>query len=167
LQTLSYAFSEFAKFLKTFSSSFSPECNTEDKLEYNFYPVNGGIVNFKVRAPNDAHIALTSGPMEADPMLEVFIGGWKNQRSIIRKNRTKPDVAENETPDVLDAGEFRGFWIKWMDNVVTVGKEGEAAAFLSYQMDEPFPIAFIGLCTGWGACGTWIVEGESMFQYYL
>ncbi|XP_058818131.1 uncharacterized protein LOC131681390 [Topomyia yanbarensis] len=134
------------------------ELDTEDKLEYKFYPATNGVVNFKVRAPNDAHLALTSGPKESDPMLEVFIGGWKNTKSVIRKNRTKPDVCEVETPDILNAGEFRGFWVKWLDDVITVGMEGAAAAFLSYENTDHFPINFVGVCTGWGASGSWIIE---------
>ncbi|XP_061512839.1 uncharacterized protein LOC1278977 isoform X1 [Anopheles gambiae] len=137
------------------------ELETEDKLEYRFVPTGNGVVNFKVRAPNDAHIALTTNPEESDPMLEVFIGGWKNTKSVIRKNRTKPDVAEVETPDILNAGEFRGFWIRWQDNVITVGNEGAAAAFLSYENPEPFPINCVGFCTGWGATGSWLIEPAS------
>ncbi|XP_055600612.1 uncharacterized protein LOC129749614 isoform X1 [Uranotaenia lowii] len=145
---------------KTTSVIRFEELDTEDKLEYRFYPATNGVVNFKVRAANDAHLALTTGPEESDPMLEVFIGGWKNSKSVIRKNRTKPDVAEVDTPDVLNAGEFRGFWVKWFDDnkVITVGMEGAAAAFLSYENPEPFPINFVGVCTGWGACGSWIIE---------
>uniref|UniRef100_A0A182WQL7 Farnesoic acid O-methyl transferase domain-containing protein n=1 Tax=Anopheles minimus TaxID=112268 RepID=A0A182WQL7_9DIPT len=137
------------------------ELETEDKLEYRFVPAGNGVVNFKVRAPNDAHIALTTNPQESDPMLEVFIGGWKNTKSVIRKNRTKPDVTELETPDILNAGEFRGFWIRWQDNVITVGNEGSAAAFLSYENPEPFPINSVGFCTGWGATGSWLIEPAS------
>ena len=84
-------------------------------MEYTFSPIAGQGINFGVRAPNDAHLALTSGPEESDPMIEIFIGGWNNTKSVIRKNRTKPDVAENATPDVLNAGEFRKFWIKWIE----------------------------------------------------
>lgn len=47
------------------------DLNTEDKLEYHFFPVSSGSVQFKVRTPNDAHIALTMGPQESDPMVEV------------------------------------------------------------------------------------------------
>uniref|UniRef100_A0A1L8DYN2 Putative farnesoic acid 0-methyl transferase n=2 Tax=Nyssomyia neivai TaxID=330878 RepID=A0A1L8DYN2_9DIPT len=136
------------------------EVDTEDKLEYRFYPVTNRIVNFKIRAPNDAHVALTTGPSESDPMLEVFIGGWKNTKSVIRKNRTKPDVVEADTPDVLNAGEFRGFWIRWTtDGIITVGREGEAAAFLSWQDPDNCPFNYVGVCTGWGASGSWIIEG--------
>uniref|UniRef100_A0A182JIQ8 Farnesoic acid O-methyl transferase domain-containing protein n=1 Tax=Anopheles atroparvus TaxID=41427 RepID=A0A182JIQ8_ANOAO len=136
----------------------SIELETVDKLEYRFVPAANGVVKFKVRAANDAHIALTTNPEESDPMLEVFIGGWKNTKSVIRKNRTKPDVAEVDTPDILNAGEFRGFWIRWLDNVITVGNEGAAAAFLSYENPDPFPINCIGVCTGWGATGSWLIE---------
>lgn len=104
---------------------------------------------FRVKAANDAHLAFTSSEGESDPMLEVFIGGWSNQKSVIRRNRTKPDVAEQATPNVLTAGEFRGFWVRWTDNVLCVGNEGEAAAFLSYNITEIFPIRFVGVCTGW------------------
>ncbi|XP_062548424.1 uncharacterized protein LOC134213403 isoform X2 [Armigeres subalbatus] len=134
------------------------ELETEDKLEYQFYPASNGVINFKVRAPNDAHLALTSGPAESEPMLEVFIGGWKNTKSVIRKNRSKPDVCEVETPDILNPGEFRGFWIKWIDNVITVGMEGAAAAFLSYENPDAYDINYFGVCTGWGANGSWIIE---------
>lgn len=46
--------------------------------------------------------------------LQVFIGGWSNSKSVIRKNRTKPDVAEADTPGILSADETRGFWIRWV-----------------------------------------------------
>lgn len=127
-------------------------------MEYNFFPAGTCGVVFRVKAPNDAHIALTPTDSENDPMLEVFIGGWKNTKSVIRKNRTKPDVVEVDTPDVLSADEFRGFWIRWDGNVINVGKEGEAAAFMTYENPDGFPIKFVGLCTGWGASGSWIVE---------
>uniref|UniRef100_A0A336MNG9 CSON001653 protein n=1 Tax=Culicoides sonorensis TaxID=179676 RepID=A0A336MNG9_CULSO len=136
------------------------ELDTADKLEYNFYPVSNGMCQFRVRAPNDAHLAFCSEAVEADPMYEVFLGGWKNTKSVIRKNRTKPDVAETETPDILNDGEFRGFWVRWGDNTIMVGHEGQAAAFLTYEDTETVPINYVGVCTGWGACGSWIIEDD-------
>ncbi|XP_012524783.1 uncharacterized protein LOC105830158 isoform X2 [Monomorium pharaonis] len=132
--------------------------STEDKLEYHFYPVTAGQIQFRVKAPNDAHIALTTGPQEGEPMYEVFIGGWSNSKSVVRKNRSRPDVAETETPGILSADEYRGFWIRWNNDVLTVGKEGESAPFLSYADPEPFGISHFGVCTGWGATGEWLLE---------
>ncbi|XP_020287655.1 uncharacterized protein LOC109856586 isoform X1 [Pseudomyrmex gracilis] len=134
--------------------------STEDKLEYHFYPVTAGQIQLRVKAPNDAHIALTTSPQEGDPMYEVFIGGWSNSKSVLRKNRTKPDVAEVETPGILSGDEYRGFWIRWDNGVLSVGKENESAPFLSYADPEPFGIGYFGVCTGWGATGDWLIEGR-------
>jgi hypothetical protein len=51
----------------------STEFKTEDKFEYNFTAVTSGKLRFRVRAPHDAHVALTTGPNEGDPMYEVSI----------------------------------------------------------------------------------------------
>lgn len=135
-----------------------PEFETPDDHEaYQFFPAPAGYVNFEVRTPNDAHIALTTGPAQGVPMLEVFLGGWGNTKSIIRKNKQKPDVAEASTPSIVSPGQFRAFWIRWFNGVVTVGREGDANPFLSYQDPEPFAINFVGFATGWGAVGTWKV----------
>lgn len=127
-------------------------------MEYAFFAAGKDGVVFRVRAANDAHIALTSLEAESDPMIEIFLGGWSNSKSVIRKNRTKPEVTEANTPAILDAGEFRGFWIRWTDNIILVGHEGEAASFLTYENTEAYPINYVGFCTGWGASGSWIVE---------
>jgi len=49
----------------------STEYKTEDKFEYNFTAVKSEKLRFRVRAPNDAHVALTTGPTEGNPMIEV------------------------------------------------------------------------------------------------
>lgn len=96
------------------------EVNTPDALEYHWYPFNNGVVNFKVRAPNDAHLALTGGPHDGEPIIEIFLGGWGNSKSVIRRNKTKPEKAENSTPNILSAGEFRGFWVRVQDGVSSI-----------------------------------------------
>ncbi|XP_025829408.1 C3 and PZP-like alpha-2-macroglobulin domain-containing protein 8 [Agrilus planipennis] len=134
------------------------EVETPDELKYNFLPNISGQFQFRVRAANDAHIALTTEAAETDPMYEVFIGGWGNSKSIIRKNRSKPDVAEVPTPGILNAGEFRGFWVRWRNGTISVGNEGESQPFLSWTDSENIPISYVGICTGWGASGKWIIE---------
>jgi hypothetical protein len=116
---------------------------------------------FRVKANNDAHLALSSTNGEVDPMLEIFLGGWSNAKSVIRKNRSKPDVVEQDTPQILNGSEFRGFWIRWDGNVINVGKEGEAASFMIYENPDNFPINFVGVCTGWGASGEWVIEAPN------
>ncbi|KAK9731957.1 Protein of unknown function (DUF3421) [Popillia japonica] len=134
------------------------EIETPDKLEYQFIPNNTGFVQFRVRADHDAHIALTSSAAECDPMYEIFFGSWNNSKSIIRKNRTKPDVAEANTPSILNPGEFRGFWIRWNNGTITAGTEGNFQPILTYTDSEFVSIEYVGFCTGWGATGSWIVQ---------
>lgn len=132
--------------------------DTPDNLKYKFYPVSGAVFTFKVRSPNDAHLALSPTGEEGDPMYEVFLGGWSNSKSVIRKNRQMPDVAEADTLNILSSEEFRGFWVRWYDNVITVGREGEAVAFMSYEDFELLSIKYVGVCTGWGASGSWLLD---------
>ncbi|XP_023026511.2 uncharacterized protein [Leptinotarsa decemlineata] len=134
------------------------QLETEDKLEYNFFPNSCGFVQFRVRAANDAHIALTTSAAEMEPMYEIFIGGWGNSKSIIRKNRTKPEVAEVPTPGILNPNEFRGFWIRWENGNISVGRENEVPPFLSWTDYEQINIQYVGVCTGWGANGSWVIE---------
>lgn len=49
--------------------------------------------------------------------------------------------------------------------VITVGREGEVAAFLSWHNPHPFMINYVGVCTGWGAAGSWVIDGN--FSYHL
>lgn len=93
------------------------ELNTPDSLQYQYYPFHNGIVQFRVRAPNDAHLILSGEPNETHPVIEVFIGGWQNSKSVIRLNQNKPEVAETDTPNILSPNEFRGFWIRATDGV--------------------------------------------------
>ncbi|KAK6624468.1 hypothetical protein RUM44_011327 [Polyplax serrata] len=146
--------------------SSAEEFSTPDELKYVFYPAVGTRCNFQIQAPNDAHIALTRGPVEEDPMYEVFIGGWRNSKSVIRKNRTKPDVAEVDTPNVLSEGELRGFWVSWDGGRISVGRQGEDQPFLTHEDPEMFPVGFLGFCTGWGASGNWVVEEPPKREAY-
>ncbi|XP_030755376.1 uncharacterized protein LOC115881830 [Sitophilus oryzae] len=134
------------------------EFATEDKLEYCFFPNASGCLQFRVKAPHDAHIALSPEAGEVDPMYEIFIGGWGNTKSIIRKNRTKPDVAEAPTPNILSGDEFRGFWIRWNNGQIGVGREGDFSPFLSWTDSERVNIEYVGVCTGWGSSGNWIIQ---------
>jgi len=134
------------------------ELNTADRLEYTFFPNDTGYLRFKVRASNDAHIALTTSAAECDPMYEIFIGGWSNQQSIIRKNRTKPDRAEVPTPNILNGGEFRTFWIRWDNKTISCGCENNPQPFMTWTDIEHVPIRYVGVCTGWGASGSWIIH---------
>ncbi|XP_065349442.1 uncharacterized protein LOC135945584 isoform X2 [Cloeon dipterum] len=144
--------------------SVTKELHTEDSMDYDFQEVSttnsSCVLRFKVKVAHDAHVCLSSSEdQEATPIYEIFIGGWDNSKCAIRRDRTKPDRAEAETPDVLSADEFRGFWVSWnSDCKIEVGREGEEEPFLSFTDPEPFEITHYGLRTAWGASGEWEIE---------
>ena len=72
------------------------EITTSDNLQYTYRPIPLGLVHVEVRAPSDAHIALTSGKQETEPMYEIMLGGWENSASVIRHNRQKPDKVHTD-----------------------------------------------------------------------
>jgi hypothetical protein len=76
------------------------------------------------------------------------------------RNNVTPAKVEENTPQILSNGGYRGFWIRWDCGLVEVGKEGELRPFLKWKDPEPFDFRYYGIGTGWGATGSWLTEGE-------
>ncbi|KAL1129555.1 hypothetical protein AAG570_012500 [Ranatra chinensis] len=144
---------------QTHFSSLLPQISTEDKLEYKFFPVDGKFISFKVKANNDAHVALTTAPSEGSPMYEVFIGGWGNSKYALRKNKEKPELAAVDSANILDSNEYKEFWICWRGGNISLGGSiDDPNPILSWTEPSPFNITHFGVRTGWGATGHWIVD---------
>ncbi|XP_046392464.1 uncharacterized protein LOC124160609 isoform X2 [Ischnura elegans] len=135
------------------------DIHTETSLTYHFLPLVAGSLKFRVKAVSDAHICLASGPSEDFPTYHIIIGGWKNTKSVIRRNEQTPDVASASTPSILDEKNSKEFWIKWSAGNIMVGLAGNSHPFLLHWDPESFPLSYYGVCTGWGATGEWLVEG--------
>ncbi|KAG8240221.1 hypothetical protein J437_LFUL004681 [Ladona fulva] len=138
--------------------------HTQDRLEYTFFPVHKGFVQFTVTAPNDAHIALTTGPAVSNPMYEIILGGWENTKSTLRRDRQKPTRVQVYTPNLLSGTEERKFWIKCNHGHIQVGQGGHHHPFMVYIDPEPFHVHHFGICTGWGATGMWKIPGNYYFH---
>ncbi|XP_014275592.1 C3 and PZP-like alpha-2-macroglobulin domain-containing protein 8 isoform X2 [Halyomorpha halys] len=131
---------------------------TEDSMLYKFFPVQTQALKFTVQAPHDAHIALTTGPAEANPMYEIFIGGWENSKIAIRKNREKPEVVEHPFPNVLNGNESKTFWLTFYNKVIAFGINEENTPLIAWPDPELFDVTHFGIRTSWGARGTWNIE---------
>ncbi|CAC5412470.1 unnamed protein product [Mytilus coruscus] len=44
-------------------------------------------IKFKVKAKNDAHVALMSSNTDQDPLYVILLGGWANSKSVIRDRK--------------------------------------------------------------------------------
>ncbi|KAG5865819.1 hypothetical protein JTB14_028867 [Gonioctena quinquepunctata] len=91
----------FPKPLEVYSYS-SPEFQT-------YYPISGGLMRFKVKAPCNASFVLSSGIGKSN--YQLSIGHGNNTLSFLYK--VDDFLVTAKTPGILDAKEFRGFWVCW------------------------------------------------------
>lgn len=73
-----------------------------------------------VKAHNDAHLALSSGPHDMAEMAEIVIGGQQNTKTWISTSKMGEPVASRDTPGILSWDEFRSFWISWKNGIIQV-----------------------------------------------
>ena len=108
---------------------------------------------------HDVHIALAPddlyepGVNEQD-VYEVVIGGWGNTKSAIRRGNQGRELASAETPSIISADEWRGFWISTRmteENSleITFGKIGQAIPLMLGIDPDPVDMQYLGLAS-WG-----------------
>ncbi|OCU00810.1 hypothetical protein XELAEV_180065884mg, partial [Xenopus laevis] len=108
----------------TYSVFFCPnekiQISTPNKFEYQYVQKPQRMTHFDltVKAHNDAHIALSSGPHDMAEMIEIVIGGQQNSRTWISTSKMGDPVSSASTSSVLSWDEFRAFWISWKNGVI-------------------------------------------------
>lgn len=138
---------------------------TADDRAYQYRPITGTSVSFSVQCSNDAHLCISPVDHDSEAMLQVFIGGWKNQESGLRLGlENKQDLARVDTPDICSSEEFRKFWISWDDGHVKVGHCGDLTPFMEWRGPQPLAAAYLGFTTCWGSCGQWKFHDEALFE---
>jgi len=121
---------------------------TLSSYKYKYLPWDGKTFHFKVKTKNDAHILLAPSPDSNGN--EIVIGGWGNQRSVVRRGKQGRSISSmTQTSDILSSSEFRGFWIKTYlknnERVIKVGKEGESSPFMTGVDPDPLDIKYVAL----------------------
>ena len=119
-------------------------------------------ITFSVKAENDAHVLLSgevARNVRGNQYIEVVLGGWSNGGSIIRvgNQNWKERIA---TPNILDAGSYRDFWVSWDQHVVKVGR-GLAVGqqmFLEESYPSTLNVKHLGIWNGYGSGGAWMIN---------
>lgn len=83
-----------------------------------------------VKAHNDAHLALSSGPHDMAEMTEIVIGGHQNTKTWISISKMGEPVVSRDTAGILSWDEFRSFWISWKNGIVQVLNLSMSGSFL-------------------------------------
>ncbi|XP_062966135.1 LOW QUALITY PROTEIN: C3 and PZP-like alpha-2-macroglobulin domain-containing protein 8 [Cynocephalus volans] len=146
----------------TYSAFFCPNervhISTPNKYEFQYVQRPPRLTHFDVavRAHNDAHVALSSGPQDTAGMIEIVLGGHQNTRSWISTSKMGEPVASAHTAKILSWDEFRTFWISWHGGLIQVGHGPEPSnksVIVAWTLLRPPEVQFIGFSTGWGSMG--------------
>ncbi|VDI67056.1 Hypothetical predicted protein [Mytilus galloprovincialis] len=131
-------------------------------------------IRFKVKANNDAHVALMSSNNPNDPLYEIVLGGWGNKQSVIRDRKQGGQLAVYRGR-VLNSNEFRTFTIKWSNARIRVEDESGKKLMEWTDTTNPYKIRNIGISTGWGSTGIWsfpcqdcqepIIKTPNLYKY--
>lgn len=138
---------------------------TPNKQEYQIFPFRHGIFQFNVKAANDVNLTLSNyQTRDFKPCVEVIIGRWGNTNTAIVYNHNEPVMVDVPTENILSPTELRGFWIRYDNGIVSVGRVGDRVsdAILSWNAKLHDPdlnsFRYVGVCTAYGATGEWTVD---------
>ncbi|VDH96868.1 Hypothetical predicted protein [Mytilus galloprovincialis] len=136
---------------------------------YQIYPANNRFIKFHVKACENAFVLLSSDiNLHSSNFYEICIDGHSKTQIYLRVRRKTSNVPKNHSfdkPGLLNCSEHRTFIVKWEESgriTLTAGTE----VVMDWTDTTPIPIQGIGLMTGWGSDGMWIVEHSSLFTGY-
>jgi len=140
---------------------FEITLSTEDNYDYhNWYDVDlkRKCIEFKVKANNDAHIALGSDKNHNGKHWEIVIGGWNDIFGV-----------------KLDKNQFKKFWITWDENYLLIGTGSvvgdESAIIMAHDIlkynQKDIKIKYMSVCTGWGSDGEWIIMTKGLNSRFV
>ncbi|MGH0168414.1 UNVERIFIED_CONTAM: hypothetical protein FKN15_054850 [Acipenser sinensis] len=132
--------------------------STPNKYEYQYVKKPSRMTHFDVavKAHNDAHLALSSGPHDTAGMVEIVIGGRQNSRTWVSASKMGEPLASAGTEGILSWDEFRNFWVSWRNGVVQVGhgahpsNESVITEWAGLKLPQ---VKYVGFSTGWGSVG--------------
>lgn len=120
-------------------------------------------ISFDVSAKNDAHVALSISNIDGSTsgqdkdVYEIVIGGWGDSQSVIRKSKQGSNLCTASTPDIVENGEYRPFWISWENGLFSFGKGHTVGSnkVCDWQDNNPRAVNYVSVATGWGSEGDW------------
>eukprot|EP00929_Paragymnodinium_shiwhaense_P005998 TRINITY_DN10879_c0_g1_i2.p1 TRINITY_DN10879_c0_g1~~TRINITY_DN10879_c0_g1_i2.p1 ORF type:complete len:4229 (-),score=803.04 TRINITY_DN10879_c0_g1_i2:134-12820(-) len=132
------------------------------------------ILKFRVRARDNAHLYIGHAGVFG---FEVIIGGWNNDRSVLRKHPGAREIGSVYGPR-LHVNEYRDFWLIYAANGSLSLGHGHVLHERTFLGNDQYPIKEhlaenwgnpsgptaldrLYVATGWGSGGEWEVDVES------
>ncbi|VDI10201.1 Hypothetical predicted protein [Mytilus galloprovincialis] len=137
---------------------------------YQIFPADKRFIKFKIKACTDAFVLLSAAKNLLSPnFYEICIGGRSNKVIFLRIRRNGSKVREEhyfDAPGLLNCSEHKTLTVEWeVSGRITL--TAETGIFMNWTDTSPIHIQGVGLMTGWGSDGMWIVEHSSLFTGYF
>ncbi|CAC5408330.1 unnamed protein product [Mytilus coruscus] len=160
--------------IKTLSSGNVHALNTQHVFNYynslsnyHLFPSQNKNFRFSIKACRDAFILLSSAKdLQSQDFYEICMGGSGNSEVYLRRKYNTGNTLLLSTPDILSCTEKRTMEVRWtLDGNMFLYKVTAAGTetILNWTDPNPLPIHGLGIMTGWGANGIWIIEHTSFF----
>ena len=102
----------------------------------------------------------------------IVIGGWGNTKSVIRRRKQGPAIANNNnTTGINNLNTYVDFTVDWDGSTLKVSKEGLGQFLQFTDTQSPLNLGFLGFTTGWGSTGDFEffgvnpLTGNWLFQF--
>jgi len=117
------------------------------KSEWKLPAQNKGIVTFTANAINDIFIGLGSeAPKTSGSFVyELNVGGWKNTRTVIRKNSNDAVIASFDTTKIANPGTPSSYWFLFDNGRMMLGKGTKPGKgiLLDWTDSSPSPVQYV------------------------
>ncbi|XP_055386452.1 uncharacterized protein LOC129615333 [Condylostylus longicornis] len=132
-------------------------------------PSNQNCFSFTVKTAGVATIALYND-ITSFSYINIQLGLLNNTQSHMSYNHhiCSHNCENEDTPDILDQDNFKGFWISWNHDTVTIGEQNKDDYIFQRNFDYIGKIHYIGLSTpGALPMSTWTIEEPFCPEKYL
>ncbi|XP_071177547.1 uncharacterized protein [Mytilus edulis] len=133
--------------------------------DYSVFLSEKQFFRFEIKACHDAFILLSSAiDLKSDDFYEICIGGSGNKKTFLRRKYNDVNQIVMSTPNILGCTEKSTFQIRWtLDGTIHLVKESAVGTetIIDWTDSIPLLIQGVGIMTGWGSDGIWIIESSS------
>eukprot|EP00516_Mucochytrium_quahogii_P003836 CAMPEP_0203752338 /NCGR_PEP_ID=MMETSP0098-20131031/6270_1 /ASSEMBLY_ACC=CAM_ASM_000208 /TAXON_ID=96639 /ORGANISM=" , Strain NY0313808BC1" /LENGTH=547 /DNA_ID=CAMNT_0050642443 /DNA_START=172 /DNA_END=1815 /DNA_ORIENTATION=- len=108
------------------------------------------LVRFNAKGEDNIVVALSPEPNVCKPMYEIVIGGWKDTKSVVRREAQGNEFALSNQTRLCSSTQYHTYWVTLRNGVVSVGVGSVPGkkVILGWKDPQPIPAQYVSF-TSW------------------
>ncbi|XP_071128172.1 uncharacterized protein [Mytilus edulis] len=141
--------------------------------QYGFDASKNYSIRFELKVCSNAFVYLSASSImdKQAALYEICIGGGGGKKIFLRRqDATFEDVTNNVLGDgSTQCGSFQPYWLSWQNGNIKIGKglSVDNEVVIDWRDPNPFIIHGVGVRTGIGQSGQWIIYMEALGYFCL